>query len=323
MLKKISVLVFVAMMSGGMSFSEEQTPVEKYGLLKVKGTQIVDKAGNPVQLKGVSLFWSQWGFMFWNEEAISYIVKNWNVTVIRAAMGVAKGGYLEHKEEKELVKKAVDIAVKNGIYVIIDWHDHEASYHAKEAEAFFREMARLYKDTPNVMFEPYNEPLVNESWESVKKYSERIIKIIRKEGAQNIVLVGSPSWSRDVDSAALDPIKKYKNVAYTLHFYAGSHREDIREKAEFAMKRGLALFVTEWGTSIDTGDGGYDPEESDLWIQFMDKYKISWCNWSLIDKPETTSILKPGASKTGGWTDNDLTESGKYIRDKLLQPSNK
>jgi endoglucanase len=297
-----------------------EPPAVKYGMLSVKGTQIVDKNGNPVQLKGVSLFWSQWGSKYWNEDAISYIVSNWHVNVIRAAMGVDSGGYLENKEaEKAKVINAVNIAVKLGIYVIIDWHDHQASRHTNEAAAFFREMSEMYKDTPNVMYEPWNEPLMNDKWKDVKEYSEGIIKIIRSSGARNIIMVGSPSWSRDVDSASLDPITNYNNIAYTFHFYAGDHKQGVRDKAEFAIGRGLALFVSEWGTCLASGNGGFNPQESDLWIKFMDKYNLSWCNWSLNDKDETASMLAGGADPHGGWTDKDLTDSGKYVRARLLQ----
>ncbi len=324
MIRKILLIAAVMLIGAGSLFAKDPTPVEKYGFLQVTKNQITDQSGTPVQLKGVSLFWSQWGHKYWNKDAISFIVDNWNVTVIRAPMGIEKGGYLESGQvEKDRVKTAVDIAVKLGIYVIIDWHDHAASDHTKEAAAFFKEMAALYKNTPNVIFEPYNEPLVNETWESVKKYSEKIIGVIRAQGAKNLVLVGSPSWSRDVDSAALDPIKKYQNIAYSLHFYAGDHKEDIREKAIFAMERGVAVFVNEWGTCLASGNGGFNAEESDLWIEFMDKYKLSWCNWSLNDKDETASILVPGADVKGGWKDKDLTESGKYVRAKLLEKSGK
>ncbi len=314
------IVVLIVLLAGFNSiFSQETTPVEKYGLLSVKGTQIVDKNGDAVQLKGVSLFWSQFGDKYWNYDAVSYIVSNWNVTVIRAAMGIESGGYLSNKEaEMNKVTNVVDIAERLGIYVIIDWHDHHASSHLEAASAFFKEMAILYKNTPNVMFEPYNEPLINETWDSVKAYSEKIVKIIRTEGANNIIIIGSPTWSLDVDSASLDPIKDYDNIAYSLHFYAGFHKQDVREKAEFAMGRGVAIFVTEWGTCNTSGNGGFDPKESDLWTSFMDKYKISWCNWSLNDKDETASIFIPGASTSGGWKDSDLTESGKYIKAKLL-----
>ncbi len=249
MYHKITLILTVLFICFNSLFSEDSTPVEKYGLLSVKGTQIIDKNGNAVQLKGVSLFWSQFGDKYWNYDAISYIVSNWNVTVIRAAMGIESGGYLTNKDAETVkVKNAVDIAVKLGIYVIIDWHDHHASSHLKEASMFFKEMAKLYKNTPNVLYEPYNEPLVNETWDSVKDYSEKIVKIIRTEGVNNIIIIGSPTWSLDVDSASLDPIKDYENIAYSLHFYAGFHKQDVREKAEFAMGRGVAIFVTEWGT---------------------------------------------------------------------------
>lgn len=315
----IAVLLSIVFVSCG-PVKQAEPPVAKYGMLSVSGTHIVDSKGNIVQLKGVSLFWSQWGDKFWNKDAIGYIVHNWNVTVIRAAMGVDSGGYLENKDaETAKVKRAVDIAVKLGIYVIIDWHDHQAWKHTKEAAAFFKEMADDYKGVPNVFYEPWNEPLVNDEWKDVKDYMEGIIKIIRDEGVSNIILVGSPEWSRDVDSASLDPITNYNNIAYSFHFYAGDHKQGVRDKAEFAMKRGLALFVTEWGTCLASGNGGFNPKESDLWIQFMNKYKLSWCNWSLNDKDETASMLVPGSSPDGGWTDKDLTDSGKYVRAQLLQ----
>jgi endoglucanase len=308
------------LLAAGLAAAGERTPVAEHGMLRVRGAQIVDQAGAPVQLRGLSLFWSQWGHRFWNEDAIGYVVRSWHVTVVRAAMGVGKGGYLQDPErEKARVKRVVEIAVELGIYVIIDWHDHEATFHRAEAEAFFKEMAALYRGVPNVLFEPFNEPLVSDSWESVKEYSERIARIIRGQGAKQIILVGTPSWSRDVDSAALDPIRRFKDVAYVLHFYAGDHRSDVREKAAFAMARGAAVFVSEWGTCLASGDGGFAPAESDRWIRFMDQHRISWLNWALNDKAETASILRPGAAAEGGWTDEDLTESGRYVRDRLLR----
>ena len=45
---------------------------------------------------------------------------------------------------------------------------------------------------------------------------------------------------------------------------------------------------------------------------------ISWCNWSIADKEETAAVLVPGASATGGWSESDLTESGAYVRSKII-----
>lgn len=294
------------------------TPVETHGALSVSGSKIVDVHGAPVQLKGMSLFWSQWGSKYYNREAIAHTSDVWGATVVRIAMGVEMGGYLEHPEEETArVHEAVKAARELGIYAIIDWHDHNAHKHTREAAAFFAEMAALYKDTPNVIFEIYNEPLPEASWKQVRAYAVEVLAAIRGAGANNLVLVGSPHWSQDVNLAAAKPVTEYENVAYTLHFYAASHGAELRSVAKTAMKKGIALFVTEWGTCHASGNGNFSPSASDAWLAWMDEYGISWCNWSLFDKNETASALKPGASPTGGWTDADLTESGAYVVGKM------
>jgi endoglucanase len=176
-------------------------------------------------------------------------------------------------------------------------------------------MAGLYGQTPNVIFEIYNEP-INQSWEEVKAYSEAVIGAIRSKGARNLVIVGSPTWSQRVDLAADNPIRD-SNVAYTLHFYANSHRQELRDKAQYALNKGVALFVTEFGVCDASGNGGVDLAETDRWMEFMDRNMISWANWSLFDKPESASALKPGASRTGPWNNDVLTQSGEYIRRKI------
>ncbi len=292
--------------------------VEQHGSLIAKNGKLLDKNQQPIQLKGMSLFWSQWSGTFWNADVVKTLKNDWKSTVVRAAMGVEEGGYLSNPAaEKARVKTIVDAAVAQGIYVIIDWHDHNALAHTAEAVAFFSEMAGLYANTPNVIFEVYNEP-INVSWEEVKAYAETVIKAIRAKNAKNLVIVGSPTWSQRVDLAADKPIAA-ENVAYTLHFYAGTHRQELRDKASYAISKGLTLFVTEFGVCDASGNGNIDLKETDLWMEFLNKHKISWANWSLFDKDESASALKPGASAQGQWTDQDLTISGAYIKKRLLQ----
>jgi len=303
-------------------------PVAIHGALSVSGSKIVDANGNPTQLKGMSLFWSQWGGSFYNETAVANTRDYWNASVIRAAMGVEMGGYLENPaDEKAKVKAVVDAAVKSGMYVIIDWHDHHAESHGAQAAAFFAEMASLYKNTPNVLFEIYNEPLDTDSWSKVKAYAEPVVKAIRDAGAANIIIVGSPHWSQDVNSAAADPIAGYDNIAYSLHFYAYSHTQWLRERADAAMKGSkkqtpIALFVTEWGTCDASGNGNFTAAESDRWIKWMDENDVSWCNWSLNTKAETASALIPGAGSSGPWSSSSLTVSGKYVVEKMRSGGN-
>lgn len=295
------------------------TPVENYGLLQVAGNKILDKSSKPVQLRGMSLFWSQWIGKYYNAEAIKWLKDDWRCTVVRASMGVgmAEDGYLKNPErEKQKVIDVVDAAIKEGIYVIIDWHDHNAEQNTEASKAFFSEMAAKYGDKPNVIYEIFNEPL-NISWNTViKPYSEAVIAAIRAKDPDNLIICGTGNWSQRVNEAASDPITD-PNVAYTLHFYAGTHKQSLRDEAMKALAKNVALFVTEYGTSEASGDGTFDKAETNTWFTFLDQNKISSCNWSLADKSEISAALKPGASATGGWTSSSLSESGIFIRDYL------
>lgn len=290
----------------------EPEPSSGLPWLKVEGGKITGEGGRPVQLRGMSLFWSQWSAPFWSASAVKE-TKLWGATVIRAAMGVEMGGYLTNPSEAEKVYKIVEAAVENDIYVIIDWHAHDE--HREEAIKFFSEMAQRYKDTPNVIFEIWNEP-IGKSWEQVRGYSQAVVGAIRAWGAPNLVIVGTPNWSQDVDLAAAKPLAD-SNVAYSLHFYAGTHRGELRAKAQTAIDLGAALFVTEWGTVNAWAQGKVDRGESDRWLAFLNQHQIGWTNWSLFDKPEASSALRQGVSPEGPWREADLTESGRYVVEKL------
>lgn len=302
-----------------------QTPVEMHGQLSVKGNQIVDKNGDPVQLRGMSLFWSQWIPKYYNKDAVKWLKDDWCLSVIRASMAadVENGGYATDEStaatEQQKIVTVVDAAIELGIYVIIDFHSHYASLAANReaAKVFFAEMSAKYKDVPNVIYEPWNEPIFNSTanaWvNTIKPYHTEIIDIIRANDTDNIIVCGTRQWSQRVDEAAASPINR-TNIAYTLHFYANTHKQSLRDIAIDAMDAGIALFVTEYGTCDADGDGGYNEAETKKWWAFLDKYKISYCNWSVADKVETASILQPGASRYGDWTVDDLTESGMLVK---------
>lgn len=295
-------------------------PVERYGQLSVDGNRIVDKDGNPIQLAGMSFFWSQWIGKYYTPEAVKWLKNDWRCTAVRAAMAVGHDGYLANPEvEKQKVKTVVDAAIEEGLYVLIDWHDHEGENHLEEAKAFFGEMAQLYGDYPNVIYEPYNEPLQDASWSSVlKPYHQAIIDTIRFHDPDNIVVCGTRTWSQNVDEPANDPLDD-ENVAYTLHFYAATHKQWLRDRAKAAMDKGIALMVTEFGTTEASGDGFIDKAEMRLWWDFMAENNISWCNWSIADKQEASAALMPGADPKGGWADNMISESGHLVRDEIIK----
>lgn len=293
--------------------------VSEHGRLQVSGNRIVGAHGRPVSLAGVSFGWSQWqAARFYNAGTVAWLKQDWHASIVRAALGVhhEPGSYLQDPAaNRARVMAVIDAALANDLYVLIDWHDHHAHEHTELAVAFFTDMARRYGDRPNIIYEIYNEPLKTASWSrDVKPYAEKVIAAIRAIDPDNLIVVGTPAWSQDVDVAAADPIKD-PNVAYTLHFYAGTHKAELRAKAVKALNLGAALFVTEWGTCDASGQGGFDEASTREWMAFMREHQLSHCNWGIYDKRETASIVRPGAPAKGGWKDTDLTPSGKLARD--------
>lgn len=282
------------------------TPVERHGQLHVCGQNMCDEHGDTVQLQGISSMWLHWQTQPYaqNREALQWMRDSWNLEVFRVAMGVEpEGAYLDDPGTwKAEVEKVIENAVATGVYVIVDYHAHEAQHNEAAAVGFFSDLAARYGHLPNVLWEPFNEPL-QVSWSGeVKPYLESVTAAIRAQDPDNIVILGSPTWSQDVDVAAGDPVAG-TNLMYTLHFYSCTHGDALRAKADTARNAGLALFVTEWGASH--ADGGLDGvvclDEAQRWMDWMNANQISWTAWKLDVGDDTTNLLAPGAPVTGGW----------------------
>lgn len=291
--------------------------------MQVQGNRILDASGEITSLAGNSLFWSNAGDTsdFYNSETVDFLASNWNSSLIRIAMGVKETwdggtGYIDSPEAQETkIRRVIDAAIANGMYVIIDWHSHEAELYTAEAVDFFTRMAELYGNTPNVMYEIYNEP-INQSWPVIKNYAEQVIAGIRSKDPDNLIIVGTGNYSQDVDVASRNPINDV-NVAYTLHFYAAfAPHNSLRAKADTALNNNVALFVTEWGTILNTGEGAPDAANTAVWMDFLKERGISHANWSVSDKafPETGSIVQ-GGNGISGLLNNTLTESGILVKD--------
>lgn len=285
-----------------------------------------------MQLKGPSSMWLNWEGDNYAEskEALQWMRDNWKLSLIRAAMGVEpakdkngqSGGYLVDPDtNKANVETIIKNAIALGVYVLVDWHDHNAASHTADAQKFFTEMATKYGKEPNVIWETFNEPLKVDWSTTLKPYHTAVVKSIRDAGSENVVVLGTPNWSQDVEAAAGDPMTG-SNLMYTLHFYSCSHTQKLRDKADQALGKGLPLFVTEWGAT--NADGGLDGllclPEAQLWHDWMKKNSISWAAWKLDNcEPDSSCILAKGAPKTGGWTDNFLHGHGPFVRDRMKE----
>ncbi len=290
--------------------------VSENGWLQVKGVQLCNEAGEPVVLHGMSSHGIQWYGQYTSRQAIANTAAS-GANLFRVAMYTGEGGYLSNPAAvKEQTVRAVDNAIANDLYVILDWHilsDGNPMDHVAEAEAFFREMAKRYKDQPAVLYEICNEPNGGASWKKdIKPYAERIVAVIREESPKAVILIGSSTWSQDVDQCAADPVAG-ENLMYTCHFYAGTHGAWLRERIDNALKAGAPIFVSEWGTSAADGSGGVYLDESKVWLDFLDSRGISWANWSLCDKGETSAALQPGTGPAKKWTEQDLSPSGRFV----------
>ncbi len=290
------------------------------GALHVEGTQLVGEDGQPVQLRGISTHGLAWFPQYVNAECFRQFHDEWNANVMRLAMyTVEYGGYCtggDREQLKNLVEQGVKYAAEADMYVIVDWHvltDGDPNAHKEEARSFFAEMAKRLSPYKNVLYEICNEPNGGTSWEAVKAYAEEMIPVIREHAPDAVILIGTPNWSQYVDQAAANPVAGYENLMYTLHYYAATHREELRSRMVKAIGDGLPVFVSEYGICDASGSGGLDLEEAGRWVDVLDRYGVSYVAWNLSNKGESSAILNPWCQKTAGFVQEDLTDSGKWL----------
>lgn len=292
------------------------TFVDNHGQLKVSGTRLVDQQGKTIALKGVSLGWHNWWPRFYNQKTINWLNEDWNCQLVRAAIGVGVDNDYIHNPAFALERLyvVVDAAISNGMYVIIDWHSHHIQL--AEAKEFFQTVASKYKDYPNIIYEIYNEP-IDDSWSEVKVYAEEVIRAIRAIDKKNIILVGSPNWDQDIHLVADDPILGFENIMYTVHFYAATHAQWLRDRADYALQKGIPVFVSECAAVEADGNGPINHTEWNTWINWMKQHQISWVAWSIADKDESCSMLKDHTVPVDQWTQEELKEWANMVRPQL------
>ncbi len=303
---------------------EEAVDSGYYGALQVIGTQLCDGNGNAVQLRGISTHGLAWFPDYVNAELFRELHDEWKANVVRLAMYTAEyGGYCsggDQKKLKQLIADGVQYATDNDMYVIIDWHilsDGDPNTHKEDAKAFFTEMSEAYSGYDNVLYEICNEPNGGTGWSSIKSYAEEIIPVIRENDEDAVILVGTPNWSQYVDQAAADPITAYSNIMYTLHFYAATHTDGLRSMMVAAIDAGLPVFVSEYGICDASGNGAIDEKQANAWVELMDRYGVSYVAWNLSNKNETSAVFKNSCGKLSGFTQEDLSSSGRWLYDML------
>jgi aryl-phospho-beta-D-glucosidase BglC (GH1 family) len=294
--------------------------IKKNGYLRLKNGHLVNQEGKPIQLQGLSSHGLIWYPQYINYRALLDL-RNRGANILRAAMYADSiyEGYNENEITKRLNLSLIYLAIENALatdmYVIVDWHlllDKNPLFTVKAAMEFFNEISSRYPNHPGLLYEICNEPNGGTSWDEIREYANKVIPVIRQNSPKAIILVGTPEYSTDILSVRSSQLD-YDNVMYTLHVYFdGQSGIDYQERIERMTEAGLGVFITEWGIGPTLGNS----ENTSLIQNFIDycrKHKISWTNWSLSNKDENFSVIKPDCFKLSGWTDEDLTFSGRMV----------
>ena len=324
------------------NYACEVTPVEMHGKLSVSGTNLIDENGTPVRLRGVSLHGIQHEFWegnqgtkfkdYVNMNSFQILRDEWGVNLIRIPVYTSEGGYCEGKaaDMDTTIQNAVNYATSLGMYVIIDWHilkDGNPQKYQSQANTFFKNYASKYAGYNNVLYEICNEPN-GVSWTTVKSYATTIIRTIRSVNSDAVIIVGTPDWSqlptyRSDYKVQSNPIRQSdvggsgsalaSNIMYSIHFYSASHYGNIQQNVRDAHNAGLPIFCTEFSICDASGNGNYDINNANTWMNLLKEYNISYACWNLSNNKESSAMFKTSCKKLNGWTNSDLTTTGAWF----------
>ena len=277
---------------------QEKQLVSENGWLHVEENKIINEHGEVVQLRGVNSHSPYWYGHNYTYDNLKTLKETWGINVFRIAMftNPEMNGYINDKDnQKELVKKIVDICIDLDIYVIIDWHildDNNPRTYESESMEFFKEMSEIYKDKPNVLYEICNEPNGEEvTWnEVIKPYANNVIPVIRENSPKSLIIVGLANWSKDTPSAIESPLET-KNIMYAVHTYMGDDFYTVEDNLKLAIKKKLPIIITECAATDGSGDGYIYLDFFKKWVDYLDSNGLSWMIWQFSDRGESSSLI--------------------------------
>ena len=306
--------------------TQTSTPFARHGALRVQNGRLTDAHGEPFALRGVSTHSLGLYAQYVNLDSFRTLRDDWGANVIRLAMyTMVENGYLDGGDPAEL-ERVIDEGVRCcrelGMYAIVDWHiltDGNPMLHQPQALDFFKRMSAKYAGEPHVLYEICNEPNgEGVDWEVVRGYAETVIPVIRANAPEALILCGTPCWSQDVDHVAAHPLED-GNVMYSLHYYAATHKDGLRDKLERALADGTPVFVSEFSICDASGNGEIDYESAEAWRALILRRGLSYIGWNLSNKDESSAMIRPDCDKTSGWTVEELSDTARWLRNALRE----
>lgn len=313
------------MEENNLKVSNDKNSVTYNGWLHTNNTVLVNEKGETIQLRGVSSHGIEWFSDLITYENLKTLKNDWNTNIFRIAMYTDSNntGYIFSQDQtKQKVCNIIDNAIDLDMYVIVDWHilsDNNPQKYKEQSKAFFDYISNKYANNPNVIYEICNEPNgADVTWiKDIKPYAEEVIPVIRKNSEKSLIIVGTADWSKGITDCVSSPLN-FDNIVYTLHFYSGTHKQDLRDKIDYCLQNNIPIFVSECGLTDASGDGARYFDEFITWINYLNDKKISWLYWSLSNKNEGSAILLPEYRPSENINDY-LTESGKFIKEIFME----
>ena len=309
------------------------------GQLHVEGMKLKNQFNEEIVLKGLVGFKIREGsahygkelpFSYYlNEESIDAL-KSWGVNVIRIGLQISD---FKDEQLKEDFYNTIDLLIKKDIYVVLlSWSSLKEGEGTDIVGEYFVELAKKYKNVPNIIYELANEPAPEISWEYIVQYSNDLISKIRDIDKNKVIIVPCPNADTRPNQVSLSDLKDnegnaYKNIMISYHMYTGNKlTEQLIGYLNDAFSKEIPIFVTEWGTSMSNGHDGFYEAYSNAFLKLLEEYNISWCNFHLTDfnaaEYRAPNSEYAGIVKHNQWNNslnNDiLTDSGKYIKSIIM-----
>ncbi len=250
--------------------------------LRADGNRIVDANGKEVVLRGVSLPYLSQRRDRSVKERIDMAVDDWRADVVRLPLYGPHRTLDPIQAHEKYLKEAVEHCVAKGVYCIIDLHFiDDLRVRRPHAHYFWHQIAPLYADNPNVLFELYNEDNFGgaenpRSWAEYKALIGPVAAMVRERAPETLLLIGCPRWNQDLRDIAGDPFPD-PNVAYVWHFYGNHDRTAWKDAACLAERH--PVFVTEFGWQNKDAPSHQRATTTDFGMPFMDfmaKHHVSW-----------------------------------------------
>lgn len=302
------------------------SPVPLNGDLHVDGVNIKNQANVPVRLNGVACGWNRIWLQYGNSKTYAYLRDDWGCKAIRVGFTIVEeDGYCMATGNRDeiyyYVCEQVDACIESGMYAVIDWHTYfNPLDDVEDSKEFFDKISKKYANVPNVIYEICNEPCDNpktsvkdDKWSNIKEYANQVISTIRNNSPEAIIVCGSPSYSNDLASVINDPLE-YENVVYTDHIYEW-HYDNQLPLEKKAVESGLALLITETNPSYDD-NGVIDAKDDAHYMDFealWSENNIGIFMHFMANEGGFTALTDTTITRYG-WTDENYTEAGKYMR---------